>query len=79
MKLIDLLKENYGGEHYELPHDHKAAMKVPKGGACCANCKWWDRDSEHCDNEYYEMWNGGKEIHDRADHFCSDWWEPIKH
>lgn len=76
MKLIDLLKESYGGGKYELPDSHKAAMKVPNGGACCANCSWWDSENKHCDNKYYEQWSGSKEIPYKPEEFCSDWWQP---
>ena len=59
----------------EYPADHKAAMRVTKGGSCCANCKFWD--GEDCENKYYRKWNNGSgEIPVKPDEFCSDWWEP---
>jgi len=58
------------------PANHKPAMRVPKGGSCCKNCKFWDVDHKHCDNEHYREWSGKKEIPAPPDEYCSDWWEP---
>jgi hypothetical protein len=81
IKFIDLLEE-YGGKEYVLPENHKAGMKVPKGGACCANCKYWHegtKDKEgYCGNDYYEKWSGVKSIPYHPLQYCSDWWEPKK-
>jgi hypothetical protein len=81
-KLIDLLEE-YGGGNYVLPEDHKAGMKVPKGGACCANCEYWHKGKEdepgYCSNEYYKEWNNGdSSIPYSPLEYCTDWWEPKK-
>ena len=79
IKLSDLLKEEYGAGPYNLPENHKAGMKVPKGGACCANCKWWvSGEKSHCSNKYYEEWAGTDQIPYSPDQYCTDWWEPIK-
>lgn len=60
---------------FELPPDHKPAMKVAKGGSCCANCKFWD--GEDCENKYYRQWNNGSgEIPEDPNSYCSDWWMP---
>ena len=81
IKLIDLLEE-YGGGEYELPKDHKAGMKVPKGGSCCANCEYWvvkpKSDQYHCANKYYQKWAGTDSIPYAPDEYCTDWWEPRK-
>ena len=76
ISLLSLL-ENYGGGKYELPPDHKAAIKVPKGGSCCINCKYWSDGENKCQNTYYQQWtNGDGEIPQAPDEFCSDWYEP---
>ena len=41
IKLTDILTENYGGEgEMVLPPSHRAGLRVPKGGSCCANCEY---------------------------------------
>jgi len=82
IKLADLLREEYGGGKYELPSDHLAGIRVPKGGACCANCNYWNvgapGEKGHCANKQYQQWAGTSEIPAPPDEYCSDWWEPIK-
>ena len=47
IKLQNILTEDYGGEGpMVLPPNHKAGLKVPKGGSCCANCKWWNKKNK---------------------------------
>lgn len=81
VKLIDeankrLLNEEYGGGEYELPPNHKAGLKVPKGGSSCANCIWLGNDKVSCTNKYWVKWNGGDDkLPYPADEYCSDWWE----
>ena len=71
-----LLKEEYGGEAFELPPDHIAGLRVPKGGSCCANCVWLSEDKIHCKNQYWIRWNGGNDkLPLPADEYCSDWWQ----
>ena len=75
--LISLLTENYGGEgEMVLPPNHKAGLKVPKGGSCCANCKWWDAEEKICESKYYSDWAGTNKIPYAADEYCTNWWEP---
>jgi hypothetical protein len=69
-------EETYGGKGpFNLPPDHIAAMPVPKGGACCAKCKFVDVENHACLEPNYVTWNGG----DTAlpdlplDEICSDW------
>lgn len=77
MKLKELLLEDYGGPgKMELPATHKAGLKVPKGGSCCANCKFWDEKAEECVSDYYAQWAGTKKIPHPADEYCTNWWEP---
>jgi hypothetical protein len=80
IKLQKLLqKENYGANgEMVLPKWHKAGMKVPKGGSCCANCKYWDTEQEVCTSEYYKNWAGTDTIPYKADEYCTNWWEPIE-
>ena len=80
IKLVDILREAYGGGEFKLPKDHKPGMKVPHGGACCANCSWYEWDEEHdlhvCNNEYYQKWAESKVIPYDPKQYCSDWWQP---
>lgn len=79
MKLKDLLvTENFGGPgKMILPANHKAGLRVPKGGSCCANCKYWAPEEEVCVSKYYIKWAGTGTIPYKADEYCTNWWEPI--
>lgn len=73
--------KNYGGKGpFKLPPDHKAGMIVPKGGACCANCKFGEmrEDGPHCKSTYWIEWNGGDSRLpvDDPETYCSDFWSP---
>ena len=84
-KLVDLIKEamqdlqkgEYSGKgKFELPENHKAGMKVPKGGSSCSNCKFLGEDKKSCINKYWIKWNGGEsKLPAPADEYCSDWFE----
>jgi hypothetical protein len=82
IKLTDLLKEDYGGGKYELPKDHKPAMRVPSGGACCANCRYLEMNEEinefKCTNKMYQDWSGQEVLPFNPKEYCSDWWEPYQ-
>lgn len=78
-----LLKEfvNESIESY-LPPGHQLGTRVAKGGSCCANCRWLDKDSVHCKNKFYQRWNadvaGSKtpsKIPAPADEYCCDLWQ----
>lgn len=58
------------------PSDHIPALKVPKGGSCCANCKYVSVDKKHCGNDHFAKWHGSTRLPEPADQLCSDWWEP---
>ena len=74
-----ILNEEYGGGPFKLPSDHKAGMKVPKGGSSCASCKFHSKEDNTCGNEYWVAWNkGNNKIPAPADEYCSDWYEPNK-
>jgi hypothetical protein len=77
----DLADNNYGGKgKFELPPNHIAGVKVPKGGSCCANCKFGEMrdDGPHCNSTYWIEWNGGSSRLpvDDPETYCSDFWEP---
>lgn len=79
IKLTDLLiKENFGGPgKMVLPANHKAGLKVPKGGSCCANCLHWYSEEAVCSSKHYIQWAGTNTIPYAADEYCTNWWEPI--
>jgi len=69
-------ESNYGGKGpFILPADHVAAIAVPKGGACCAKCKFVDVANHACLEPNYITWNGGDSaLPDLPlDEICSDW------
>jgi len=70
-------KGEYGGKgEFQLPGNHKAGMKIPKGGSSCANCKFLSEDKKNCLNEYWVKWNGGNsKLPVPADEYCSDWFD----
>lgn len=79
MRLKDLLTEGgqFGGKgKYTLPSDHKAGLRVPEGGSCCANCEYWT--GKVCTSKHYIEWAGTNTIPYPADEYCTDWWEPKK-
>lgn len=65
-----------------LPADHKAGMKVPKGGSMCANCSALSDDEKHCQNEGYQTWHGSvgaedpSRIPEPIDEYCCDFYNP---
>jgi hypothetical protein len=61
----------------EYPPDHKAGMKVPKGGSSCSSCRYYKGDSK-CGSQYFIKWNGSPKIPAPPDEYCSDFWEPKK-
>ena len=79
MKLKDLLTtENYSGPgKLILPKSHRAGLKVPKGGSCCANCKYWNSGKEVCTNEYYIKWAQTNTIPYAPNEYCTDFWEHV--
>lgn len=60
------------------PEDHKAGMRVPKGGSSCQSCEYLAGDGKECSNEYFQKWNGSNKLPAPADEYCSDWYEPEK-
>ena len=78
ISLKNILTEDYGGKgEMVLPPNHKAGLKVPKGGSCCANCKWWVPEKKICASTYYQEWAQTDTIPYPADEYCTNWWEPI--
>lgn len=65
------------GRKFTLPADHKAGMRVTKGGSMCANCEYLkDRAKGLCGNPGFIAWNGSNKIPAPIHEYCSDWWEP---
>lgn len=62
---------------FELPSNHTPGTIVPKGGSCCANCKFGSvvDNKGYCSNEHFIKWNGSSKLPAPADEYCSDWWE----
>lgn len=61
------------------PADHRAGMRVAKGGSMCGNCEYLkDRANALCGNPYFIKWNGSEKIPGEIDAYCSDFWEPKK-
>jgi hypothetical protein len=60
------------------PSYHEAAMRVPKGGSSCSNCRWLGKNRRTCRNRHYTAWHGSNCLPHPADEFCSDWWEPCE-
>ena len=78
IKLIDLLKEEYNGNDYVLPPDHKAFMRSEQGFSC-AMCKYYSlqEGKHHCGSKEFELWNGSPFMNiDDPTKWCSDWFEP---
>ncbi len=66
----------FGGKGtFHLPVSHKAGMKVPEGGAVCSKCKFVSEDLKHCNNKYFQLWNGSDELPLPANEYCSDWFD----
>lgn len=66
----------YGGGEFSLPPEHRAGMRVPRGGSSCASCKFVSEDLKHCSNERWQRWSGTDELPEAAEEYCSDWWSP---
>lgn len=62
----------------DYPEDHKAAMRVPKGGSSCRTCEYLADNKTDCRNKYFQEWNGSPVIPAPIDEYCSDWYEPKK-
>ena len=68
---------------FELPKDHQFGVRVPVGGAMCANCGWYAKGSEKCQNRGYQDWSRSIGVPERnaaflpypADQFACDLWE----
>jgi len=60
------------------PKDHKAGMRVPKGGSSCASCEYLADNKTDCTSTYFQKWNGSPVIPGPIDEYCSDWYEQTK-
>ena len=72
LKLINIFfkkaQELKGQVNY--PADHIPAMVVPKGGSCCANCRFLNKETKTCMEPNYINWNGSAIIPITTDQFC---------
>lgn len=59
-----------------LPAGHLPGMRVNKGGSSCANCRF-GQDLGRCEEPNFQNWNGGPDLPEPPEEFCSDWWQPI--
>lgn len=58
-----------------LPPNHELGMQVPKGGSCCANCKYLS-GPQTCGNQGFITWNGSEQLPAPPDQYCCDLYEP---
>ncbi len=69
-------KKTYGGTVFNLPEEHKAGLRVPKGGSSCASCEYLGKDKKTCTNKFWIAWHDNNpKLPLPADEYCSDWWE----
>src|ERR1700756_4557488 len=59
------------------PEDHKAGMRVPKGGSSCAVCEYLKGPHE-CGNPHFIEWNESPKFEPPSDEFCCDWFQAAK-
>ena len=66
-----------GNGHPTYPDDHKPLLRVPRGGSCCANCKFVNVAKHSCGSPHYARWNNGSHQLPNLplDEMCSDWYE----
>lgn len=71
------LVNEYGGKGpLTFPADHVPAIRVPKGGSCCANCMFVDAENHECTEPHYIAWNGSPKLPPLPlDEICSDWYD----
>jgi hypothetical protein len=75
MKLIELLLKE---SKITYPKNHKPGMRVPEGGSMCANCEYWEKDDNLCNNKYWKSWAETDKVPYPGDEYCCDWWHPNK-
>ena|ERR1700734_375280 len=76
-KHIDHIDDIKASSKAIYPDDHKAGMKVPKGGSSCAVCEYLKGPHE-CGNKYFIQWNGSNKFEPPSDEYCCDWFSPAK-
>lgn len=73
--LEDVRADAYGGGPFKLPQDHVAGLRVPKGGSCCANCRFLAPDKASCTEPNWVRWHANDpKLPAPADEYCSDFW-----
>ena len=75
IKLVDLLKENKETfPALKFPPGFQPAKEVPNGGAMCANCVKWNKETQLCEGKYYVGWNGNGKIPTESTEYVCIWW-----
>jgi hypothetical protein len=64
---------------FRLPVDHKPAMRVPKGGSSCLNCRFYKShggEYGQCMEPNFAAFYETRLIPCPPAEFCSDWYMP---
>jgi len=79
IKLTDFLKEEYSGNEYILPPDHKPFMYSKVGFSCAVCAHYSYENGEHkCSSGEFQKWYGSEVMKiDDPTKWCSDWFEPM--
>jgi len=72
IKLAELVEP----QPLEFPDRFKPAKVVPEGGAMCANCGKWNKETQLCEGQYYINWNGDGKIPTEPTKYVCIWWVP---
>ena len=67
------------GKRVTIPVGHRPAMRVPYGGASCANCQFYDARGGRfgsCTSRDYRAFYETRLLPCPPQEFCSDWYEP---
>ena len=75
IKLTELLEKKQP-EPLQFPDGFKPAKRVPEGGAMCANCAKWNKETQLCEGQYYIDWNGNGKIPTDPTKYVCIWWVP---
>ena len=59
----------------KYPPNHKPGVRVPKGGAMCANCEYHNSKENICNNKYWRQWTETNKIPYPGNEYCCNWWE----
>lgn len=73
-KKINKLNEEGNTPDLQFPDGFKPAKPVPTGGAMCANCAKWNKETQLCEGQYYIDWNGDGKIPTTPTEYVCVWW-----